>query len=673
VSRRRSKPAKSNGSPPPAAAHFADAIALHGQGRLGEAEAIYRNLLNLDPEHCDALHLLGVIALQTGHPQEASELMREALGVNPALVEAHSNLGLALQALGRLEEALDCFSQALRLKPDYAEAFYNQGLVLHQLNRPQEALASYAQALAINPAYAEAFNNQGLALNDLNQIEAALGCFAQAIRLNPQYIDAHCNHALALQLLKRPLQALASYDDLLRLHPEYAEALNNKGNILQQLRRWEEAAACYDRALQIKPGFTHARNNRGAALLALHRPEEALADFNQAVEAAPDYADAHNNQGLALTELGRSQEALESFSRALQLRPDYAEVFNNRANALQRLQRSSEALEDYGMALRIMPNYSDAHWNRCLCLLGMGDFERGLEEYEWRRQTHNLNPSQRVFTQPLWLGQVSLTGKTLLLHAEQGLGDTLQFCRYAKLLAEQGATVVMEVQAPLKALLAKIDGVAQVIAQGEVLPPFDYQCPLLSLPLAFGTRLQTIPAPPAYLQADPVRSGVWRERLSAFKRPRIGLVWSGNPEHPHDRHRSIPLAVLAGLASSGASFFSVQKDVRPSDRPVLEAHPHIIDYSAEFHDFVETAAFIDNLDGVIAVDTAVAHLAGALGKPVWVLVAYSADWRWLQGRADSPWYASVKLFRQPAPGDWESVISHVRAELEQQQSPSGPG
>lgn len=547
------------------AVNLEQALALHQQGRLVEAQAAYHEILRLSPGDCDALHMLGVVALQNGRAQEACDWIGKALAVNPDLAAAYSNLGLALYALQRPAEALAYYARALRLQPDYAEAYHNQGVALQALKRLEDAAASYAQALLLKPDYAEALNNQGLALQDLNRLE----------------------------------ESLASFDKALLLRPGDAEVLNNRGNVLQ--------------------------------------------------------------------DLGRPEESLASYDRAVQLLPNYVEAFNNRGNALRSLGRTAEAMLDYDMAVRLRPSFGDVRLNRSLCLLGMGDFEWGLEEYEWRWESGQFGGPRRVLAQPLWLGQMPLGGKTLLLHAEQGLGDTLQFCRYAKLAAEQGATVLLEVQAELKQLLAGVEGAAQVFARGEALPAFDCHCPLLSLPLAFGTRLDTIPAQAAYLKADPIRSNVWHGRLGGQGLPKIGLAWSGSTYHINDRRRSIPLADLVKLVSRRARFVSLQKEVRSSDQPALAACPGILHYGQELRDFTETAALVANLDLVISVDTAVAHLAAALGKPVWLLVAFSFDWRWLYGCGDSPWYPTMRLFRQSNYDDWGSVIAKVRQALEDAQ------
>ena len=351
----------------------------------------------------------------------------------------------------------------------------------------------------------------------------------------------------------------------------------------------------------------------------------------------------------------------------LALRPDHAEAYYNRGIALQSMLRLPEALESYRRAVALRPDYALAHWNESLCRLLMGDFEGGWREYEWRREVREFAPQYHDFPRPLWLGEQEVAGRTILLHAEQGFGDTLQFCRYASLLAARGARVILEVQPPLKSLLTRLSGPAMVLAQGEPLPEFDLHCPLMSLPLACGTTLDTVPAAERYLTADPERVAACSARLGNTARPRVGLVWSGNPAHGNDYARSIALVDLLGsLDGAGVTFVSLQKDVRSHDRATLAARADILHCGEELRDFDDTAAWIEAMDLVISVDTSVAHLAGALGKPVWVLLPYAPDWRWLLEREDSPWYPTARLFRQPRSGDWDGVLLAVACALTQE-------
>jgi tetratricopeptide (TPR) repeat protein len=549
-----------------------------------------------------------------------------------------------------------------------ADALYQRGNDLYRLGRMPEALASLDAALALRPRHPGALLSRGATLFQLKRYEAALQSFERLLALQPGSVEALYNRGVALFALQRWSDALASYDRALALKPGHADALVNRGLTLQKLHRHEEALASFDQALLQRPHHVEALNNRGTALQAMNRHGEALACFDQALALRPDNADALNNRGNTLDALDRPEEALASIDRALVLRPDFAMAWSNRGVILRHTNRLDEALQSADRALALQPGDPDAHWNRGLTLLMQGDFRSGWAEYEWRLRVPSLGHGPRPYAQPRWRGDEPLTGKTIFVYAEQGLGDTIQFCRYASLLAERGARVLLEAQRPLHALLAGLAGVDALLGPGDEPPAFDCHSPLLSLPFAFGTDLASIPAPQRYLAADLARVSAWQSRLAAQAGPtvqqRVGLVWAGNPTLLQDRHRSVPLELLLPLARSGLQFCSLQKELRPGDRERLAAHPRVLHCGDELNDFADTAALIASLDLVISVDTAVAHLAGALGKPVWILQRHSPDFRWLLDRDDSPWYPSARLFRQPRRGDWSSVISAIAEQLQ---------
>lgn len=606
------------------------ACAHHQRGQLAEAGPLYRHVLAVQPEHFDALHLLGVLMHQRGEQAEALALIGRAIEANAAVAPAHSNHGIVLDALGRRDEALASYDRALALKPDYAEAHNNRGNTLRALRRLHEALASYDRALALKPTYAEAW----------------------------------INRATALRLMDREAEATLGFQRALALQPDHIETLIALGNSLQAQRRYAEALAAFDRVLALDPALPEIHSNRGNALWGLQRPAEALASYEAALARKPDYADAHNNRGLALLELNRPDEALTSLERALALKPDYTDALINRGNALRDLNRSREAIESYDTALALKPDLADGHWNKALEQLLLGDFAQGFANYEWRWRRADAVP--RGFTQPQWRGE-DLRGRTILLHAEQGFGDTLQFVRYVPMVAAKGGNVILEGPDGLLPLLAGIEGVAARVSRGAPLPPFDLHCPLMSLPLAFGTTLATVPAAVPYLRVPAARAEQWRGRLPRRGVPRVGLVWSGRPTHRNDHNRSIALARLEPvLARPGVQFISLQREIRDADRPALAKFPTVLRLEEELADFADTAAVVDALDLTIAVDTAVAHVAGALGKPVWVLLPSIPDWRWMLHRDDSPWYPSARLFRQKRIGDWDGAIARLAAELERE-------
>lgn len=463
----------------------------------------------------------------------------------------------------------------------------------------------------------------------------------------------------------------AACERALALNPADLAALNNLGNLLHARRRFPEAEATFRRALALEPRLAELHNNLGNVLQAVRNHGAAVAAYRQAIALRENFPEAHNNLGNVLKAQNQLAAAADSYRRALALNPRYAEAHTNLGNTLLALGRAPAALAAYRRSQQLQPAKGDAYFYESLALLLGGDLAVGFALYEQRWRSE-LKGARRSFAQPLWLGRTPLAGQTLLLHAEQGLGDTLQFVRYAALAAAAGARVILEVQPPLKPLLAGSPGVSAVVAAGEPLPPFDLHCPLLSLPHAFATTLSTIPAPVPYLAAPAGQTAHWRERLGPPTGPRIGLVWSGNRQHLNDRNRSVPLAVFqAAIASVPGKFFSLQKEYRDADERAAATALGLVDLSAEITDLCDTAAIIGQLDLVISVDTAVAHLAGALGKPVWVLLPAAPDWRWLTGRTDSPWYPTLRLFRQEQPGDWSAPVQHVRAALAQMFSPVG--
>jgi tetratricopeptide (TPR) repeat protein len=667
-------------------------VLLHQQGKLAQAQVLYERVLAVQPGHFDCLHMLGVIAAQRRNFELALEWLRKALQIRPADPEVCNNLGNVFKGLGRFKDALDAYDLAITRIPDWADAHNNRGLLLQGLGRLDEALASYEKVIALKPGLVGAHYNRGVALKGLGHLDAAIASYDRAIALSPHHAGAHYNRGNVMHEQGRFEQALLSYDKAMAIKPDYPEACSNKGNALKSLGRFQEALLSYDQAIALRPDFVDAHNNRGIVLQELRRFDEAIASFDRVIALNPSDPDAYNNHGVVLQKLRRFDEAGASYDRAIALRPDHVDALNNWGVALQELSRLDEALASYDKALDIKPDYADAHYNRgivlkelgradaalasydraiafkqdhvnahrnkALVLLLLGDFDNGWPLYEWRWRTGEINVYVRDVPAPLWLGVEPIAGKTILLHAEQGLGDTIQFCRYARLMQAQGAKVLLEVPVALKALLQGLEGVDVLISRGEERPAFDFHCPLMSLPLAFRTRLETIPTPAPYLASDPERRRTWEARLGPRRRPRVGLVWSGNPEHKNDQHRSLALAQVLQHLPAGLEYVSLQKEVRDADRTVLEASA-VRDCSRELGDFADTAALCDLMDQVISVDTSVAHLSGALGKPTWILLPYAPDWRWLLDRDDSPWYGSVRLFRQSQDRGWGPVLQRV--------------
>jgi tetratricopeptide (TPR) repeat protein len=609
------------------AAKFAQALALHQQGQLARAQALYREVIAEAPRYFDALHLLGVVTVQAGDVEAGLRWIGKALAVDPNCAEALCNQGLALQQLGRMKAALSSFDKAVALKADYALAYYHRGNVLRVLGQPKAALASYERAVDLQPEFAIAHFNCGVLLQEQQRWEAALASYERAVSLKPDYAAAHLNRGLVLQRLGQSVAAIASYD----------------------------------RAITIDAGFVLAYCNRGVALQDLKQWEGALASYEQALALAPDRADVYLSRGDVLQQLGRWESALASYERALGLKPDYADAWCNRGNALLAMHRMEEALASFDRAIALNPEVPEIHFNKSMALLLTGDFENGWLQYEWRLKRQGRG--QRDFAQPPWLGREDLAGKTILLHAEQGLGDTLQFCRYASLVARLGARVVLAVQEPLANLLCGLDGIAQVLHPGEQLPQFDYHCPLPSLPLAFKTSLTTIPSSDRYLKSEPGKLAQWRARLGERTAPRIGLAWRGNPKRPLDQARSFSLSDWIEHLPGGVHYVSLQKEPSEADRGVLRSNPAVLNLGPGLDDFTDTAAVCDCLDAVLSVDTSVAHLSAALGRTTWILLPFNADWRWLLDRDDSPWYSAARLYRQKTLGVWRDVFEGVAMDL----------
>jgi tetratricopeptide (TPR) repeat protein len=551
-----------------------------------------------------------------------------------------------------------------RSPANFGQALQEAVTLQHQ-GRLREAEKIYTRVLKAVPDQFDALNLLGTVKAQRGQAGEAYRLITAALKVNPRAADAWVNLGIVLHALKRDQEALESFDKALALKPGDADALLQRGNALLALGRAQPALAAFDEVLASIPRHAQARLNRGLALAAVGRHQEAVADFEAALAMSPANPAAHYNRGVSLFSLGRYADAVAAYDRALSIASEHVKALNNRGLALQALNRHHDALASYARALELRKDYADAHFHQALALLTIGEFRRGFEKYEWRWRRTGMPAHGRGYGRPLWLGEYPLQGRTILLHAEQGLGDTIQFARYVPLLARAGGKVVLEVQPELKALVGQIAGAAAVVARGEPLPAFDVHCPLGSLPLALKTEPATIPAEGPYLRADDVHIVKWRVRLEALGRPRVAVAWSGNAQHMNDRNRSIPLSGLAPLWSVGSvHFVSVQRELRDGDAELLAREPHVTQIGTELDDFADTAAVAALLDLVITVDTSVAHLAGAMGRPVWILVPFSPDWRWTLSGETSRWYPTARLFRQPSLGDWTSVIERLRSELQ---------
>ena len=490
--------------------------------------------------------------------------------------------------------------------------------------------------------------------------DEALGWFAGAVKLDGAHLQARNNFANALTALGRYDEAIAQYREGLALHPDAVELHYNLGNALLAAGRPDEAGPCFRAALARNPAHAGAHNNLGNTLRAAGELEAAIASYKRTLELRPEYFGSLNNIGSALIALHRPQEALEYLHRSLRAQPDYAEACNNLGGALLALDQPEAAADWFARAIELDPEHVQARFGEGLARLSLGDFARGWPGYEARWHDPAFLKDTPDYARPPWRGNEDVAGRVMLVHAEQGLGDTIQFARYVPLLRAKGARVVLQVQAPLVGLLRHL--AEDVLADSEPPPPHDLRCPLLSLPLAFATDTTTIPRDIPYVRADAERVDFWARRLGKRTRRRIGVAWSGSAEHPDDAIRSIAAAkLLTALSRHDVELHAVQKDIRDADMPDAS--------SSRLHgdaltDFAETAALLACLDLVITVDTSVAHLAGAMGVPTWILLQRSADFRWLRNRTDSPWYPSARLFRQTTDGAWDQVIAEVARALE---------
>jgi len=528
----------------------------------------------------------------------------------------------------------------------------------------QQGLAH--RTIALEDENADAHFNRANALFDLHRYEDAIASYDNAIAREPAHMPAWKNRGLALIRLARYEQAAASCARALVLAPEDAEARAFRGNALQGLGRFQEAVESLDRALALQPRYAEAHHARGLALSALQERAEAVASFDRAIAIDPDFAAALFHRGNVLMELDRWEDARLSYDRAVQADSRFAAAYVNRGTALTFLGQLEDAIASYSHALALTDDLPVAHFGRAVARLLAGRLEEAWVDHEWRWKALRIGTALAAGqdSRPLWVGEQSLSGRTILLYSEQGLGDTIQLCRYASLVAERGAKVYLQVQDPLVGLLTGLAGVSAVFPAQLAPPAFDYRCPLMSLPLAFKTTLATIPSSPQYLTSDPAKVARWRAALGGSKRAlRVGLAWSGSAAHPRNQSRSIALATLMRYLPAKPQYVTLQTEVRPEDRQTLRSHPALLDVSGELQDFSDTAALCECLDLVVSVDTCTVHLGAALGKPTWVLLPFAPDWRWMLHRADSPWYPSVTLYRQQMPGDWESVLVRVAEAL----------
>ncbi|QVN22688.1 tetratricopeptide repeat protein [Burkholderia pyrrocinia] len=642
------------------------AAALTGVGRHRDALAVADRALATDPDHAPSNAARGDALLALGQYDAALAAYDRALVREPAHAAAWCKRGETLRRLERPADALISIERALRIDANDPAAHAERGHALRALGHREQALHSYQLAMVVRGKTPDLVYACGVAMTELGRPADALACLDEGLARLPndeQLLYASC---VALDLLHARDELLKRCDRLLALNRGNVAAWVGRGNALLGLERHAEAVQAYGEALVRKPDDIDARRNRAAALRALGRFDDALADYDAALALTGPHVELHYNRALALQQFGRYDEALASHAAAAAAPADAAQALFTRALARQHLDDYDAALADYADACRRDPHHGAARRSEAFCRLLMGDFDAGWRQHETRWDAADVVLHRRHADRLLWTGDEPLAGRTLLLHAEQGYGDTLQFCRYASLAHDLGATVIVEAPAALGELLGTLRGVSRIVTDGQPTPAFDLQCPLMSLPYAFRTTLDTVPADVPYLRADALRRDAWAQRLDALAPPgrlRVGLAWSGNQRHANDENRSIPFAALVPLvAARDATFVSLQPQIRARDADAFAASG-VLSFADALTDFAETAALVDALDLVISVDTSVAHLAGALGRPVWVLLPRVPDWRWLLERDDCPWYPAATLFRQTRPGDWPAVVERVAEAL----------
>ena len=701
------------------------AVSYHQAEQFAEAENLYRRILQADPTQPNANHNLGVLALGADQVKISLSYFKTALTNDPddpqfwvsyvdALIKAgeqdqardvlitglerglHGDevnalvnqlcmsqvkqqpinkpqdtiernpqiqQAIALLHEGRLKEAKEKFTRLLKQFPNHPQILAGLGTIALQQGNSEEGARLLQQSLEVAPNEALVLSNLGVCYTNLKCYEEAVVCYKKAIALNFNNADNHFNLGNVLKALKNYQDAVVSFQQAITLNPKDAEAYEHCAVILQELKNYSESYNYYTHAIKLNRSNSGNYYGRGLVNLELGQLENARLDFKHAIKLNPNNPDAHLNLGVTLHKLGWFEDALEANNLAIQLNTAFTRAYNNRGLLFVDMKRFDEAMADYDQAIAIEPEANDAYWNKSILNLLKGNFDQGWSLYERRWKT-TLKDFYRPFTQPLWLGEQSIAGKTLFIYPEQGLGDFIQFCRYVPILEAMGAKVILEVPQALVSLMSTLKGNFTVVEQGTALPDFDYRCPIMSLPLALKTTLVNIPASMPYLFAHESKVQSWQKNLGKKTKPRVGLVWTGSTAHKNDSQRSLALDQFKSLFSLPIEFHVLQKEIRECDTETLTAFHEINTHQAAFSDFSDTAALIQHMDLVITVDTSVAHLAAAMGKACWILLPYSPDFRWMIERNDSPWYPSVTLFRQPAYKDWQSVIDEVRCGLQ---------
>ena len=587
----------------------------------------FEKVIALDRNNFDAAQLAGMCFVQIKDQNKALHYMSLALELRPDNIGALSNLAVLLNQAGNLRAALDLYERIAKLDPQHVQALYNCGVIWGLLGDKSKALEKYNLTLAVNPDMRDALLNKGALLQDLGQHQ----------------------------------DSIAGYQSILKGNPKDVTAWGNLGAAHFELGAYQQALACYRQASALDPSNSQTIFHVGITHLKMGDHALAIELFNQALVLKPDCADYLNNRALAFKDLKQFNEAIRDFDRAIALSPINATFKNNKGIALMELGNIGGAISYFQAALGLQPHYAEVRYNLALCYLLNGDYSKGWREYEWRWKASSIAKKlgKRDLKEPLWLGKESIANKTILIYWEQGFGDTIQFARYVKLLENQGATVMFEVQPELKSLCTGL-GEVRVFSAHDSVPAFDFQCPLMSLPFALQKEVDFIPSCKDLISVNADQLSIWGARLGERKKRRIGIAWSGNPIHSNDKNRSMPLEVLKSALGSEVELICLQKDIHVSDRRLLDSG-EIVYFGDEVQDFSDTATLCSLVDEVVSIDTAIVHLAGSLGVKTRLLLPFRPDWRWLMNTSSTQWYESVSIIRQKQMGDWQSVAEQLRA------------
>ena len=635
-------------------------------GRIPEAEPVLRTALNHNPSHLDAHFMLAsVLAFQNKLDDAISEYQR-VLQLNTGFIYAYKDLATLYLRRQEIEQALALLDQGISHAPDFIDLHFIKAEIHNNQNQLTQAIASYLNVLRLNPDFSAATLQLAAAYERNAEIDKAIAVLLQLHQKQNADIPTLLQLGRLEMMTKRDKEALSHFEMVVKLDPTSIEGLANYGVMLQAHSKSEEALKQYDAALALNPQLAPLWHNKGKIAYDDKRYEDSIQFITRALELDPNNADAIHHLGIALAGLERYTEAIAQFDLAISLNPDHAFAYFDRGRNYLRLEQYEKALVDLKHAVKLDPQLPEANFELGFANLALGDLEAGFKGYEWRWLCSPLKERPRLFTKPQWQGQRDIQGKTILLYAEQGLGDMIQLMRYVTEVANLGARVILEIHPPLIRLFEKFPGVAEIYRGGDILPPYDLRAPIMSLPYLFRTRLETIPFKENYFDYKQLQQAAkhdWSAEVKPSTRKKIGVTWAGNPDFMHDKKRSVPFSMFSGIFSQEADFYCLQKELSAQDLQQLSAFPAIPFLGDKLSDMLETAAFISHLDLVITVDTSIAHLAGAMGKEVWIMLPFNPDWRWLLNRKDSPWYAHARLFRQTKMYDWTGVVHEINQEL----------